>query len=194
MSALVHDIDRERLAACFRTLSDDGFSDALLSEPRFSERLNDIVKCHYGLSDMDDDVDEADRMLMALSRAHLEKLAFRAGAVLHARQFLMEVRGPVLSALALRFGPSAMDDARRHVSLAPEMARIDDLDTLEASVSRGGTACLAAWIASLPAPVQRRIRLKWPNDQSVPKTDDVAIGDRGAVILKSLVSCESPSE
>lgn len=193
MSGLVQDIDRERLAACFRTPSDAGLPDGFLAEPRFSDRLDDVIKSHYGLSDMDNDVDEVDRMLTALSRVQLETLAFRAGVVLHARQLLLEVRGPVLSALALRLGQSAMDDARRHVSLAPEMARIDDLDMLEAAVSRAGTACLAAWIASLPGSMQRRIRLKWPNDQAVPKTNDVIIGDCGAAILRSLVSCESQS-
>lgn len=191
MSALIADMHPDRIATCFRTVGADGLPEGLLGDARFSGRLAEIVMRHYDLDDAGETADDADRVLVALTRGHLEKLAVRAGVVLHARQFVQEIRGPVLAALGERFGPAALDDARRHADLAVDMARTDDLDQLDAEVTRDGTACLAAWIDALPVSVKRRVRLKWPNDHAVPMTDDGRFQERGPAILRRLGTAES---
>jgi hypothetical protein len=191
MSALIADMHPDRIAVCFRTVGAGGLPEGLLSEPRFAGRLGEIVTRHYDLGDAGETEDDADRVLAALSRENLEKLAMRAGVVLHARQFLQEIRGPVLAALTERFGAQALDDARRHADMAPDMARTDDLDELEAEVARDGTSCLAAWIDAVPISAKRRVRLKWPNDHAVPMADDNRFQECGPAILRRLGATES---
>lgn len=191
MSALLADMHPDRIALCFRTVGIDGLPKGLLDEPRFAGRLTQIVTRHYDFADMGESVEEADRALALVSRENLEKLTVRAGVVLHARQFVQEIRGPVLAALGERFGADALDDARRHADLATDKAKIDDLDELEAEIARDGTACLAAWIEALPASLRRRVRLKWPSDHTVPVTDNVDLVERGPAILRRLGHSES---
>ncbi|MDP9837208.1 hypothetical protein J2T09_001960 [Neorhizobium huautlense] len=191
MSALLAEMHPDRIAVCFRTVGADGLPDGLLDEPRFAARLTQIVTRHYDLADTGESVEEADRALALLSRENLEKLAIRAGVVLHARQFVQEIRGPVLAALGERFGADALDDARRHADLAMDKAKIDDLDKLEAEIAGDGTACLAAWIEALPVSLKRRVWLKWPNDHAVPATDRVDLAERGPAILRRLGLFES---
>lgn len=191
MSTLLADMHPDRIALCFRTVGADGLPDRLVDETRFAERLAQIVTRHYDLVDTDESIEEADRALALLSRENLEKLAMRAGVVLHARQFVQEIRGPVLTALGERFGADTLDDARRHADLAMDKAKIDDLDELEAEIAGDGTACLAAWIEALPVPLKRRVRLKWPNDHAVPVTDRTGLVEHGPVILRRLGLSES---
>lgn len=193
MSDYLLDVHPDRIAACFRTIGDGGVTEDLRRQARFGPRLADIVERRYDLSDTDGEADAADRVLAALSLAELEQLAGRAGLVLHGHQFLQEIRGPVLAALAERFGAQALEEARRHGDLAPAKARIDDFDALQAAISSEGAACLAAWIATLPASLQRRVRLKWPSDHVVPETRDTAILSHGATILRRLGATESRS-
>lgn len=191
MSALLADMHPDRIAVCFRSVGADGLPDGLLDEPRFAARLARIVTRHYDLADADEAIEDADRVLAARARENLEELAVRAGVVLHARHFVQEIRGPVLAALTERFGADALDDARRHADLATDKAKIADLDELEAEIARAGTACLAAWIKALPVSLQRRVRLKWPNDHAVPVTDNTELVEHGPTILRRLCVSES---
>lgn len=194
MSGLPAHLYPDRLAVCFRTAGAAGLPEALTTEPRFAARIAGIVDRHYDLSEPAPDVGPEDRFLLDLSREDLDRFAARAGIVLHARKFLQEIRGPVLAALTERFGPDAMDDARRHADLAAADGEMTaDLDAFAARATRDGAACLAAWIGVLPMPLQRRVQLKWPNDHAVPTTDDADIRERGPAILRRLVSVESQS-
>ncbi|KKX26169.1 hypothetical protein [Rhizobium sp. LC145] len=189
MSEMPADLHPDRMAACFRTVGATGLPKRLTAEPRFAGRLAGVLHRHYDLTEMDEGSGAPeDQGLVALSRDELERLAVRAGVILRAREFLREIRGPVLAALAERFGPGALEDARRHVDLAGNRPPAIDLDGLEAAVSLDGEACLAAWIAALPAPLSRRVCLKWPNDHAVPSTDDAYVIERGPVILRRLAS------
>lgn len=191
MSALLADMHPDRIAVCFRTVGADGLPEGLLGEARFAERIAQIVTRHYDLADADQAIEKADRVLAARTRENLEELAVRAGVVLHARQFVQEIRGPVLAALTVRFGADALDEARRHVDLATDKAKIADLDELEAEIARAGTACLAAWIEAIPVSLQRRVRLKWPNDHAVPVTGNTDLVEHGPAILRRLGVSES---
>ncbi len=191
MSALLAEMHPDRIALCFRTVGVDGLPEGLADEPRFAARLAQIVTRHYDLADTGETIEEVDRALAVLSRENLEKLAARAGVVLHARQFVQEIRGPVLAALGERFGADALDDARRHPDLAMDKVKIDDLDELEAEIAGDGTACLAAWIEAIPVSLKRRVRLKWPNDHAVPVTDRADLVEHGPAILRRLGHSES---
>lgn len=189
MSDMPSHLHPDRMAVCFRSAGVAGLPEKLTSEPRFAARLAGVLHRHYDLAEIDERGGaQEDQALAGLSREELEGLSVRAGVILRAREFLQEIRGPVLAALAERFGADGLEDARRHVGLAVDRPKTMDLDALEAMVKLEGEACLAAWIAALPLPLSRRVRLKWPNDHAVPVTQDVAILERGPLILRRLAS------
>lgn len=193
MNDMPVDLHPDRMAVCFRTVGTAGLPKKLTAEPRFAARLAGVLHRHYDLAEADDGgFAPEDQILAGLSRDELERLAARAGVILRAREFLREIRGPVLAALAERFGADALEDARQHVDLAGDRLQAIDLDGLEAAVNLDGEACLAAWIIALPAPLLRRVRLKWPNDHAVPATDDADIIERGPAILRRLASDAGP--
>jgi len=195
MSDLPADLHPDRMTACFRTARSSSRLAMLGSEPRFAERLASLIRRHYDLGDAapGDGGTQPDHLLAALPLKELERLAERAGIVLRARNFLGEIRGPVLAALTERFGADAFEDARLHVDLAGGRSGAVDLDGLQAAVRTDGIACLAAWVASLPGPMSRRVRLKWPNDAAVPSTMDSEIIERGPTILRRLIASASQS-
>jgi hypothetical protein len=181
------DIHPDRLLACFSTVSSPVVLEHLQNEPRFAGRLTEIVTAHYGLSARGNDIDPADRVLADFSTEELDAIALRAGVVLNGRVFLREIRGPMLAALGERFGAQALEDARHHADLAADRMPVGDLDVLERAVYTDGQACLGAWIAALPSPVADQVKLKWPDDASVPAASDEGLGERGPQILRRLV-------
>lgn len=186
MGGLANSVHPERIAACFRAGGSGSFIQKLMQEPRFSGRLEALLRQHYGLSEGGDAGDPADQALAALSLSDFERLAFRAGIVFRARDFIQEIRGPVLAALAERFGEEALQDARLHHDLAGETSLMHDLDGLENAIRDEGQACLAAWIATLPEPFSRQLSLKWPDDAAMPSTIDPDILERGPAIVRRL--------
>jgi hypothetical protein len=184
-------IHADRILACFSTVSSPVVLEHLRGEPRFAARLMEIVARHYGLSAVDNDIEPADRALADLPREELDAIALRAGVVVNARVFLREIRGPMLTALGERFGAQALEDARRHGELAADRMPVGDIDALEKAVQRDGEACLGAWIATLAEPLARTVKLKWPDDMSVPAVPDEGLregyGDRGPQILRRLI-------
>lgn len=189
MNDLPRDINPDRVMACFRTVGSSSRAMMLGDEPRFAARLADIVSRHYDVNDVAQADDASpDLHLAALPLKELERLASRAGIVLRAKNFLQEIRGPVLATLTERFGADAFEDARRHADLAGRKLDVVDLDGLWTAVESDGLACLAAWVSSLSGPTSRRVRLKWPNDAAVPGTVDIEIIARGPAILRRLVA------
>lgn len=180
------DIHPDRMLACFSTVTSPIVLEHLRNEPRFAGRLAQVVVRHYGLSSLDDDLSPADKALAALSVEELEAIALRAGVVLNGQVFLREIRGPMLTALGERFGAQALDDARRNADLAAERMPASDLDALEGAVKADGQACLGAWIAALSQPRARQVKLKWPDEMSVPVMSDHGLGDQGLQILRRL--------
>lgn len=188
MTGLPPAIHPARISACFVSTSAPALVLDLLREPRFAARLADLVRRHHHLEDVaEEDWDHPDSLIAERDLEGLESLALCAGIVFRAQVFVREIRGPVLAALAERFGSQAMRSARLHRDLAGDRAHPGDLDALELLVREEGRACLAAWIASRPAALARRVRLKWPDDAAVPITADPELLSRGPEILRRLV-------
>ncbi len=186
MSGLANSVHPQRVAACFRAGGSGSFVQKLMQEPRFTGRLEVLLRQHYRLAENVDAGDPVDRALAAFSLSELEALAFRAGIIFRARVFIQEIRGPVLAAFAELFGEEALEDARLHHDLAGERARIHDLDALEKAIRDEGRACLAAWIGTLPEPISKQLCLKWPDDASIPSTSDLDILEHGPAIVRRL--------
>lgn len=161
-----------RLAAAFDPPIPIDVAARLLAQPRFASRIAAML-------------DSGD----APARAALEAIARRAGAVLYARSFVREIRGPVIADLAARLGP-ALDDARAHVDLGWDRIAPTGPDALIAAIDAAGTGCLAAWIADLPEADRRRVALQWPDDGALPQTDDPEILTLGPRIVRRLMEGE----
>ncbi|MDH2326592.1 hypothetical protein QCN27_06900 [Cereibacter sp. SYSU M97828] len=161
-----------RLAAAFDPPIPLSVAERLLADARFQSRIDALL----------DGGDVPDRTT-------LEALAQRAGAVLYARSFVREIRGPVIADLAARLGP-ALDDARAHVDLGWDRIAPTDPDALAQAVDGAGLACLAAWIADLPEDERRRVALQWPDDAALPQTADPEIRTLGPRILRRLMESE----
>lgn len=189
MSDMPSNLHPDRMAVCFRTAGARDLPEGLTREPRFAGRLSDVLHRHYDLTKLDGESgSNEDQILAGLSLPQLDRLSIRAGIILRAREFLQEIRGPVLAELAERFGAGALTDARRHADLAWDRPKTADLDELKIAVGRDGETCLAAWIAGLPASLSRRVELKWPNDAALPTSGDAALAERGPAILRRLSS------
>lgn len=161
----------KRLAAAFDPPVSEDIASRLLSEPRFSSRIDAML----GISGT------------VPERAALEALVDRAGIVLNARHFVREIRGPVIAEWTARFGADALAEARANVDLGWDRETPDQPSDLDQQLQSDGLACLAAWIAARPAPERRCIAVQWPNDDAVPGTDDPTILTLGPQILDRLM-------
>lgn len=188
MTTCLTTIHPERIAACFRSVKSSALAAQLLNEPRFVTRLADLVGRRHQLEDLAvGGWDQADDLIAELDLEGLDRLCLNAGAAFRAHVFVREIRGSVLAALGERFGPEVLRVARAHHDLAGDHSAMLDPDELEIRVREEGRACLAAWIASCPEPLSRRVRLKWSDDAAVPVTSDPDLIARGPVILRRLV-------
>lgn len=164
-----------RVAAAFAPPLPPPVARQLLDHPRFADRIALLL----GPLDLPDDVDTA---LVMQGREGLERLATCAGAVLHARRFLREIRGPVIADLATRLGEDALAVARAHADLAWSREGPADVDAFATTVAADGAACLGAWITECGGSAP----LLWPDDDSVPRTDDPEIRTLGPQIVRRL--------
>ncbi len=149
-----------RLAAAFSPPVPQTVAEKLLAEPRFADRITAMLGTPA-------DIDP-------------KALALRAGAVLHSRRFVREIRGPAIAEMTARFGAAVLADARAHADLGWD--REGDPDTIEAD----GMACIGAWIAQLDPATRARVVLHWPDDAALPQTDDPAILTLGPQIVNRL--------
>ncbi|MDB6454403.1 hypothetical protein [Falsirhodobacter sp. 20TX0035] len=167
-------IHPSRLRLLFDPPLPDAVAARLRAEPRFADRIAAMAG-----PDPLDGADPADRALLAMGREGLETLALRAGVVLHARALLREIRGPVIAALAARFGEGALTDARRHLDLSPDRTDLAEPERIAAD----GTACLSAWLDTLPPALRDHAALAWPDN--LPPGDEVT-RTHGPAILRRL--------
>lgn len=163
-----------RLASAFDPPLSPETAARLLADPRFADRIDALLG---GAHD-------------APARETLDALAPRAGAVLFARSFLREIRGPVIADLTARFGPEALTDARTHADLAWDRPAPEDAGALAEAVEIAGAACLGAWIDSLPDTERRGVTRQWPDDASLPRTDDDRILTLGPQIMNRLIETQ----
>lgn len=112
----------------------------------------------------------ADAALVTSPGARLLALAHAAGAVRHAVRVRALVRGPEIAALAARIGPEARAAALQHTPAAPLPPTVYATGDLAADIAADGAACVAAWLAELPAWAAARLRLAhpWPADGASP--------------------------
>ncbi|MCJ8141070.1 hypothetical protein [Falsirhodobacter halotolerans] len=144
----------------------------LLAEARFADRIATLFPEGEPLGD-------PDARIAAMDMTALDRLALRAGAVIHADRLLREIRGPVIADWTARFGADALALARAHADLAlarPETALAEE----------DGRACLGAWIAALPPAAKARLSLLWPDEDAVPTPGDAVFRDHGPVVIRRL--------
>lgn len=169
-----------RLAARFSPPLTEAVAGRLLAEPRFADRIEALFSLDVAPS-----ASEADGILISLCREPLEQLAARAGVVLHARRILQEIRGPVISDFVAHFGEPALVAARAHADLSADRQAPEEGAEFQV-IADDGMACLAAWLSDLPPILHMRVALSWPDDGSLPYTNDPVILSHGPQIMRRL--------
>lgn len=164
-----------RLAAFFDPPLPVDIASQLLSHPRFASRIAALLGAR------DTIVDKSD----------LDELALRAGMIFHAPYFVREIRGPAVAELATRFGAEHIAEARLNADLGADFGAHrpspQDIEDLAQAIERDGSACIGAWIASLPEEERRLVALQWADDSAVPTTEDAEILSLGPKILNRLM-------
>jgi hypothetical protein len=106
-----------------------------------------------------DELDALDARLVTAVPSALDAVTFAAGAVWHGKRVRALLRGADIAALEAACGPAARPAALRH---APPVAGVTQGPDLAADIARDAAACLAGWVASLPAWAAARMRLLRP--------------------------------
>ena len=180
-------------AAWGASLGDEALGAAVLGNPRLSERVAADILRSAGLGAEGpgpDDLDGADAACLGRLLAHGPlRLAWLAGCAWH--------RATVLDWLTWRATGERLPDLTRAeillaagaaAGLAPEtdMPAASDPDLAASEVLTDGFLCLAAWRASLDAPLRERLRVF--SAARLPAPD----GARGrAAVLRAVVAAQA---
>ena len=132
----------------------------LLRSPRLSGRASALLAARLGRGEPGT-LAEADRRLVLASPRTLDHVAVLAGAVWHSLRVRALVLAQDIETFVAALGEDARDAALRCAALAPAAGGAIPADGREAAIRRDGTACLSAWIDSLPGWASGRMRLRW---------------------------------
>jgi hypothetical protein len=144
-------------------------ADALLAEPRFHDRLLELLAGSAAPLDAIDDA--GDRLLLRAGASQWAELSRACGAACHAQTFACAIQAAQVQALTERFGRPLYELALRHRGFAWLAATSSDPATLDVAVSTAGDACMAAWYAQLPVSLQAWMRLRG-FDEGAPEGDE----------------------
>jgi hypothetical protein len=156
----------------------------LLSCARLQRNLSQLILEHFHL----DECTEADFMDAASHFCLLDAEALRrvgelAGGIWHARSLRSIVLGRALATILADFEPQLHGFALENVDLSPESERPLDPAALAEAIRRDGMHCLSAFFAHLPAPLRRRVLLKFPDGSPVSSLVSELHAALGPVII-----------
>jgi hypothetical protein len=143
--------------------------DVLLAEPRFHDRLLQLLAGSAAPLDAIDDA--GDRLLLRASVSQWAELSRACGTVCHAQTFARAIQAAQVQTLTERFGRPLYELALRHRAFAWLPAVLKDPAALEAAVCATGEACMAAWYAQLPVSLQAWMSLRG-FDKGAPEGDE----------------------
>lgn len=161
---------------------------ALARHPRFQPRLVEAVIRRHGLTPPEAlPVPEApDVALFQLAPEAGDELVRCCGMICHAATLASEIRAARVIALKARFGevPFMVAVGHRELACAAPLTSDDD-EALEDAVQRDGVACVAAWLAQLPAELAAWLRLGLVAEVGLAEAEiPPRIRDHGVAIVR----------
>ncbi|UII69392.1 type III secretion protein [Pseudomonas sp. HN11] len=175
------------LGACFADELPDAVLQAMQGQPRFQQRLEQLLVSHYQLAPMDQLVTPlaADLSVLLLSPAQFARLPRLCGAIWHAATLSREIRREVVNELREGLGEEVFVSALslRPLGGAADLLR-DPAELIEA-IDRDGQGCVAAWLHAQHADWQGwlHLRFAFPQDHSARVPRDLEIVQAAAACL-----------
>lgn len=160
---------------------------ALQAQPRFRQRLEQLLVKHYQLAPLEQLVTPvaADLPILLLSPAQFARLPRLCGAIWHGTTLSREIRREVVNELRAGLGSDVFTQALalRQLGGAADLLR-EPAELVEA-IDRDGHGCVAAWLQAQDADVQGwlRLRFAFPDGYSARLPRDLEIVQAAAAGL-----------
>jgi hypothetical protein len=133
------------------------------------------------------------RRLAFLAAAELRRMAFHAGALLHASAVQHVIAKADRAALIGRIGADAYEFAVRRAAFLPLPLKRAQPADLATAIEADGLGCLAAWLASEPRAVAERVRLKLAPAPALDTPDPTLLGEGGLRTLRLVLTRGDPA-
>lgn len=175
------------LGACFADELPDAVLQAMHGQPRFRQRLEQLLVSHYQLAPMDQLVTPlaADLSVLLLSPAQFARLPRLCGAIWHAATLSREIRREVVNELREGLGAEVFVSALALRQLGGAADLLRDPGELIEAIDRDGQGCVAAWLHAQHADWQGwlRLRFAFPQGHSARVPRDLEIVQAAAACL-----------
>ncbi len=175
------------LSACFAHDLPDDVLHAMQTQPRFRQRLEQLLVTHYQLAPLEQLVSPlaGDLPVLLLSPEQFARLPRLCGAIWHAPTLSREIRRDVVNELrdGLGFEVFSQALALRQLGGAADLLR-DPGELIEA-IDRDGHGCVAAWLHAQQSDLQGwlRLRFAFPQGHSARLHRDLEIVQAAAACL-----------
>jgi len=175
------------LGACFAADLPDDVLHALQGQPRFRQRLEQLLVSHYQLAPLAQLVTPpvSDLPVLLLSPAQFARLPRLCGAIWHGATLSREIRRDVVQALREGLGAEVFVQALalRQLGGAADLLR-EPAELIEA-IDRDGNGCVAAWLHAQHADWRGwlRLRFDFPKGYSARLPRDLEIVQAAAACL-----------
>lgn len=175
------------LGGCFADELPEAVLQAMQGQPRFRQRLEQLLVSHYQLAPMDQLIPPvaADLPVLLLSPAQFARLPRQCGAIWHASTLSREIRREVVNELREGLGAEVFVAALalRQLGGAADLLR-DPAELVEA-IDRDGQGCVAAWLNAQHADWQGwlRLRFAFPQGHGARVPRDLEIVQAAAACL-----------
>lgn len=185
-------VGAEHFQACFaQGVSAEQLS-ALRQQPRFQDRLLQLLMRHFQLQALEPSAqpDARDLPVLLLAPKTFQALPRLCGAVWHASTLSREIRGDVVSELRRLLGNDvfALALANRALSGAADLLR-QPAELVEA-IDRDGAACVSAWLRAQPPQLRDWLRLRFAD----PQVHDVQVPGDINIVRSVAASFSQPAE
>ncbi|MGY1949918.1 type III secretion protein [Pseudomonas pergaminensis] len=175
------------LGGCFADELPEAVLQAMQGQPRFRQRLEQLLVSHYQLAPMDQLIPPvaADLPVLLLSPVQFARLPRQCGAIWHASTLSREIRREVVNELREGLGAEVFVAALalRQLGGAADLLR-DPAELVEA-IDRDGQGCVAAWLHAQHADWQGwlRLRFAFPQGHGARVPRDLEIVQAAAACL-----------
>ena len=181
-------VEPQRLFACFGGAIGQEACERMLDTDRLKPRLSALLlekhQLNAGSFRLEDEIEEADRIVALSSPDELDDLALQAGAVYWSDSFAGTILKSVIATLQEEIGEALYAFAVANRDLSGPVRPLVPLEGIRERIFADGWHCLGAWCHDLPAEVGTRVRLKLPPDDVIDQAPDPAFAHLGAAIIR----------
>lgn len=177
-------IDQDRFSACFGGAIGKKGCKRMISTPRLSQKLSEIISSAYNLGPCQEPSNTEDRTIALMSSDKLTTLAQRAGIIYWGNTLASIVLSRDVNAFSSRLGNDLWMLALQNRSIAGPVLSFNSVDAACDAMRDDGWTCLSAWCNSQDEGTGRRVRLKLAPNDHLDATSESPIADLGPAIVR----------